>query len=84
MARSDGGQKLMFQAHTDVTSKDKLILAAHYMSKDYKEGALEIEYNIKFERMIVDLKYSPMGISLSGVSALRKGTFLGFETIYNV
>lgn len=74
----------MFQTHVDITNKDKLIVAAHYMNPDYNQGAFEIEYNRKFERMIIDLKYSPMGFILSGVSALRKGSFIGCEVLYTV
>ena len=84
LARSEGGQKLMFQSHFDVTSKDKLIVAAHYMNPDYNQGAYEIEYYRKFERMIIDLKSSPMGMTFSGVSALRKGSFIGFEMLHTV
>ena len=77
MGRSDGGQKQMLQTHINFTAQDKVVIAAHYMSPDYNQGAYEIEYNRKFDRITVDLKTSTMGnFSFSGVSALNKGTFL--------
>ena len=84
LGRAEGGQKLMLQSHINLSKNDKLQLAAHYMNPDFNQGAYEIEYNRKFDRMVVDAKYSPMGLTLSGVAALSKGTFLGCEVLYTV
>jgi hypothetical protein len=74
----------MFQTHGDIGNNDKIIVAGHYMSQDPNQGSYEIEYNKKLERLQLDLKYSQMGLSFSAVTALTKGTFLGFEGTYSV
>lgn len=84
LARSESGQKLMIQTHGDVTNKDKVIMAGHYMTKDSNQGVFEVEYNRKMDRLQLDIKMSQMGYSLSAVTALTKGIFLGFEGMYSV
>ena len=74
----------MFQSHVDISNSDKVIIAAHYMSPDYNQGAYELEYNKKIDRGVLDFKFSPMGLTFSGVTALRKGTFIGCEILYTV
>ena len=74
----------MLQSQINMTENDKLIFTAHYMNPDFKQGVYELEYNKVFERMTLDLKYSPMGYTFSGVTTLTKGTFLGFEILYSV
>ncbi len=74
----------MFQTHGDISNSDKIIVAGHYMSPDPNQGAYEIEYNKKLDRLQFDFKFSPMGLSLSAVTALTKGTFIGFEGTYSV
>ena len=82
--RAVGGHKLTLQSHVKISNDDKLQLAAHYMCPDLNQGTYEIEYIKKFERMVVDAKYSPMGLTLSGVATVAKGTFLGCEVLYTV
>jgi len=45
---------------------------------------LNITKNKKLDRLQFDFKFSPMGLSLSAVTALTKGTFIGFEGTYSV
>lgn len=82
--RAVGGHKLTLESHVKFSNDDKLHLTAHYISPDLNQGAYEIEYIKKFERLIVDAKYSPMGLTLSGVATVAKGTFLGCEVLYTV
>jgi hypothetical protein len=74
----------MFQTHGDVSNNDKIIVAGHYMTQDPNQGSYEIEYNKKIDRLQFDFKFSQMGLSLSAVTALNKGSFIGFEGMYSV
>jgi len=84
LARKEMGGKLIINSQYSLNTTDKIIAQAHYMNSDYNQGAYEFEYNKKIDRMSLDAKYSTAnGISLSGVTAIGKGAFLGFEVLYN-